>query len=257
MSSNEKKQINFNKPASNLHELEARLNSNDKSQKPTLPKIDTNQPPAAETFLAPEVVDNNQKTEEKKNRKLKIETPIGTQIEMTQEQAEEILKRKETREETKFEKDLNSILVSVSQERLDKITKALKDGYIKLEKVKDNKSGVEVQNITYVPITWGQNREVMKAMKRARLLREDILDMSNKGGLSVKEIVKKYPDILDEDVLIDELQNPDVLNEFVGNYVVAQKAKIYWDIDSVEKYVLSDLVLLIGLYEQRNNFTNS
>lgn len=230
-----KKNIDFNKPA-----------------EPELLPAPTNN---NETFIDPETVDKNQEKEVKKNRRIKIETPIGTQLEMSQEQIENL--SNQNREKTKFQKDLNNILVSVSQERLDKITDALKKNFIKLERVKNDKSGVVVENKEYVPITWGQNKQVMKAMKRARLLREDITGMGQKGGLSTTELHKKYPDIIDEDVLLDELQNPDVLNEFVGNYVIAQKAKIYWGIEDVENYVLSDLVLLIGLYEQRNNFTNS
>ena len=160
------------------------------------------------------------------------------------------------KEQTKFQKDLKSILVNVSDERLTKITDALKKNILKLERVKDDGSGVVVENKDYIPLTIGQNKKVMKVMKRARLLREDIQGLGKeKGGLMVSDIQNKYPDILDEDVTQDELNNEDILNEFVGNYVVAQKAKIYWGIDNIDNYVLSDIILIIGLYEQRNNFT--
>ena len=189
----------------------------------------------------------------------RIETPIGTEI--TQEDLDRAAgknKSKETKalQETKFAKDLKEILVNVSQERLSKITDALRKNILKLERVKADGSGVVVENKDYIPLTIGMNKKVMKVMKRVRLLREDIMGIGKEnGGLMVSDIQKKYPDILDEDITQDELQNDDVLNELIGNYVVAQKAKIYWGIDDIDNYVLSDIILIIGLYEQRNNFT--
>ena len=184
----------------------------------------------------------------------KIQTPLGTEV--SQEDIDKTVQSPaKNREQTKFQKDLRSIMVSVSDERLTKITDALKKNILKLERVKDDGSGVVIENKDYIPLTIGQNKKVMKVMKRARLLREDIQGFGQQGALSTADIQKKYPDILDEDVTQDELQNDDILNEFIGNYVVAQKAKIYWGIDSIDNYVLSDIILIIGLYEQRNNFT--
>ena len=187
----------------------------------------------------------------------RIETPIGTEI--TQEDLDRAagknVKAKAV-QESKFAKDLKEILVNVSQERLSKITDALRKNILKLERVKGDGSGVVVENKDYIPLTIGMNKKVMKVMKRARILREDIMGLGkDNGGLMVADIQKKYPDILDEDITQDELQNDDILNELIGNYVVAQKAKIYWGIDDIDNYVLSDIILIIGLYEQRNNFT--
>lgn len=200
--------------------------------------------------------------EESSNKKQgnnKIQTALGTEI--SQEDLDRVVGAQKTsegnnkREQTKFAKDLKNILVSVSDERLSKITDALKKNMLKLERVKNDGSGVVVENKDYVPLTIGQNKKVMKVMKRARLLREDINGMGQQGGLMLSDLQKKYPDILDEDVTQDEINNEDILNEMVGNYVIAQKAKIYWGIEDVDNYVLSDIILIIGLYEQRNNFT--
>ena len=189
----------------------------------------------------------------------RIETPIGTEISQEDLDRAAGVKNPKTNkpvQETKFAKDLKEILVNVSQERLSKITDALRKNILKLERVKPDGSGVVVENKDYIPLTIGMNKKVMKVMKRARILREDIMGLGKEnGGLMVSDIQKKYPDILDEDITQDELMNDDVLNELIGNYVVAQKAKIYWGIEDIDNYVLSDIILIIGLYEQRNNFT--
>lgn len=185
----------------------------------------------------------------------KIQTPVGTEISLEDLKKTAEARQDDNKEQSKFRKDLHSILVSVSEERLTKITDALKKNILKLERVKDDGSGIVIENKDYVPLTIGQNKKVMKIMKRARLLREDLNGMGADGGLAIGDVQKKYPDILDEDVTQDEVNNEDILNEFIGNYVIAQKAKIYWGIESIENYVLSDLILIIGLYEQRNNFT--
>lgn len=209
-------------------------------------------------------ITDNEKVEEikkeidiDKKKSPRIETALGTEI--SAEDLERVVGAQqgnsEKKEKSKFAKDLHNILVSVSDERLSKITDALKKNILKLERVKNDGSGVVVENKDYVPLTIGQNKKVMKIMKRARLLREDILGMGEQGGLQVSDLQKKYPDILDEDITQDELNSEDVLNELIGNYVVAQKARIYWGIEDVDNYVLSDIILIIGLYEQRNNFT--
>lgn len=184
---------------------------------------------------------------------VKLETPIGTEIEMTEEEARKLLSG-EGREDSQFTKNLNEILVNVSQERLNEITEGLKKGVLKLQFVKGGK--VIPNNIDYVPITYGQNKRVNRIMKYARLLREDINE-TIAGRLELKDLAAKYKDIIDEDMGIEELKSAALVNEVVGNYVIAQKAKIYWEIDEIENYVLSDLVLIIGLYERRNSYTNT
>lgn len=201
--------------------------------------------------VTPETITENPKP--KFSNDDKIETPAGTEISV--EDLQRSVGASKGKEQSKFRKDLNAILVNVSEERLTKITDALKKNILKLERVKDDGSGVIVENKDYIPLTIGQNKKVMKVMKRARLLREDLQGMGKDGGLAIGDVQKKYPDILDEDVTQDEVNNEDILNEFIGNFVIAQKAKIYWGIESIENYVLSDLILIIGLYEQRNNFT--
>lgn len=209
------------------------------------------------TFIPP--VDNEptaivqQSTSSNPKKMIKLETPIGTEIEMTEEQAEKLLSG-EGREESKFAKDLNEILVNVSQERLDRITDGLKKGILKLEYVKGGK--VVPMNVEYVPITYGKNKKVNKIMKQARLLREDINECLA-GKIQIQDLITKYKEILSEDTEVEELRNAAFVNETVGNFVIAQKAKIYWDIDNIEDYVLSDVVLIIGLYERRNSYTNT
>lgn len=198
-------------------------------------------------------VPEQQEPETKAKSGRKFQTSLGTEASV--DDVEKIIKARANKQESKFSKDLNEILVNVSQERLTRITDALKKNILKLERVKDDGSGVVVDNKDYIPLTIGQNKKVMKVMKHARLLREDLNGMGEDGGLAIGDIQKKYPDILDEDVTQDEVNNEDILNELIGNYVIAQKARIYWGIDSVENYVLSDIILIIHLYEQRNNFT--
>lgn len=239
--SSSKKTIDFNTPdTSKIEETEVKTNDNQ-----------------SETFLSPEEVDNNTpivSSTDDGNEIISIETPIGTEVKMTKDQYDELTAQ--SKEPTKFQKELKEILVSVSQERLDAITAGLKKGILKLEYIKDG--SVKPDNKEYVPITYGQNRKVNRIMKLARLMREDIDEvLKEKPNLTVEELVKKYPEVIDQDTTMDELRNINLINEFVGNYVIAQKAKIYWGIDNIENYVLSDLVLIIGLYEQRNNFTNS
>lgn len=237
---NKKKTIDFNKPDTSKVE-----------------DVENKEP---QTFLSPEEVDNNDTVQQvvsstdESGDTVRIETPIGTEVEMTREQYTELMSQ--SKEPTKFQKELKEILVNVSQERLDAITAGLKKGILKLEYIKDG--SVKPDNREYVPITYGQNRKVNRIMKLARLMREDINEvLKEKPSITVEELVKKYPEVIDEDTTADELRNINLINEFVGNYVIAQKAKIYWGIDNIENYVLSDLVLIIGLYEQRNNFTNS
>lgn len=211
----------------------------------------------SETFTDPEQVDadnNNDPTISFKKDPPKIitlETPIGTEMELTEDQAKKLLSGEG--EKSKFETQLNEILVNVSQERLDEITDGLKKGIIKLKYVDKNK--VVPNNIDYVPITFGQNKEANKVMKRSRLLREDIKECVD-GKITIKDLAAKYPQLLDEDTGLEELQNKAYLNEVVGNYVITEKARIYWGIDDVQKYVLSDLILLITLFERRNSYTN-
>ncbi len=244
---NKKKTIDFNKPdTSKIEDIETKANDTLKAEE-------------SQTFLSPEEVDNNDTVQQvvsstESDDTVRIETPIGTEVEMTREQYNELMSQ--SKEPTKFQKELKEILVNVSQERLDAITAGLKKGILKLEFIKDG--SVKPDNREYVPITYGQNRKVNRIMKLARLMREDINEvLKEKPSLALEELIKKYPEVIDEDTTVDELRNINLINEFVGNYVIAQKAKIYWGIDNIENYVLSDLVLIIGLYEQRNNFTNS
>jgi len=215
------------------------------------------------TFNAPESTENNNKNipmssafttvKDKSGQKIiKFETPIGTEIEMTEEEAQKMLSG--DMEQSKFAKDMNEILVNVSQERLDEITDGLKKGILKLQYVKQGK--VVPNNIDYVPLTYGQNKKTNRIMKQARLLREDI-NAVLEGKLDIQVIRDKYPEIIDEETEVEELRNKAYVNEVVGNYVIAQKARIYWNIENIEDYVLSDVVLIIGLYERRNNYTNT
>jgi hypothetical protein len=212
------------------------------------------QPEQSETFVNNETTTTATDDIDDPTKIIKFETPIGTEIEMTAQEARRLLSP-EGKEESKFAKDMNEILVNVSQERLDDITGGLKKGILKLQYVKGGK--VIPNNIDYVPITYGQNKKVNRIMKLARLLREDI-NATLEGKLDIKDLRTKYKEIIDEEVEAEELKNKAYVNEMVGNFVIAQKAKIYWGIEeNIEDYVLSDLVLIIGLYERRNNYTNT
>lgn len=151
---------------------------------------------------------------------------------------------------TEFQKKVQDIMVTASKEKIDKITKALSEGMIRLEYA-DSKGNIKEDIKDYVPLSIGKNKQIMKAMKKSRRLR---VELENPNFVT-EELKQRYPEILDEDVEKEDLESKEMLDEILGNYVVAQKSKVYFGIDNIENYTLNDLVLLIGLYERRNNFT--
>lgn len=153
-------------------------------------------------------------------------------------------------QETEFSKKIKDIMVTASKEKIDKITESLSKGMIRLEYA-DSKGNVKEDVKDYVPLSIGKNKQIMKAMKKSRRLRTEL----ENPNFVLDELKQKYPEILDEDVEREDLESSDMLNEILGNYVVAQKSRIYFGIDNIDNYTLNDLVLLIGLYERRNNFT--
>jgi len=161
-------------------------------------------------------------------------------------------------QESQFIKDAKEMIVNISQDSYNQILKSFKDGTLRFEYV-DNSGHVKQDNRSYVPMTIGQNKKALKVSKKVRLLTQDIQAFRNneEGALTVEELIKKYPDILEEDIDENDLKNQLTLNEIMGTYITAQKAKIYWNIEDIENYTAQNLVILTSLYESRNGFSPS
>lgn len=152
--------------------------------------------------------------------------------------------------------DIKETVIQVSQDHINEIVKDLKDGILRLEYI-DSKGKMQVDRRQYNPMTIGMNRKVVKVGKKIRLLEADIKGMGKDGALDVGKIQQKYPDILDSDVDEYDLTNEQAYGEIRANYIVAQKAQIYWGINDIENYSLHDLMIVESLYESRNNFAPS
>jgi len=161
-------------------------------------------------------------------------------------------------QESQFIKDAKEMIVNISQDSYNQILKSFKDGTLRFEYV-DNSGHVKQDNRSYVPMTIGQNKKALKVSKKVRLLTQDIQAFRNneEGALTVEELIKKYPDILEEDIDENDLKNQLTLNEIMGTFITAQKAKIYWNIEDIENYTAQNLVILTSLYESRNGFSPS
>jgi len=161
-------------------------------------------------------------------------------------------------QESQFIKDAKEMIVTISQDSYNLILKSFKDGTLRFEYV-DNSGHVKQDNRSYVPMTIGQNKKALKVSKKVRLLTQDIQAFRNneEGALTVEELIKKYPDILEEDIDENDLKNQLTLNEIMGTFITAQKAKIYWNIEDIENYTAQNLVILTSLYESRNGFSPS
>lgn len=155
-------------------------------------------------------------------------------------------------------KDARDIIVNISKDHYTKILQNLKDDRLVFEYI-DGQGKVQKDTRTYVPMTFGQNSKVGKVLKRERLFREDVRAFIAKeeGAMDLDALKKKYNDILDEDTDEYDLRNEVTVNEIVGNYSVAQKAKIYWNIDNIENYSLNHMVVIQSLFESRNGFSPS
>jgi len=156
-------------------------------------------------------------------------------------------------EEPKINKELKEIFVKASESDLREIIDALKKDIFRLKFIND-KGSTQIDNKTYEPISKGQSKKIMKAVKKTRLLRTDIMEYGNDGALTLEQLKEKYSDILDEDTDENDITNPDMVNEIIGQYIISKKAEIYFGIQDADRYVLNDLVMIIGLYESRNNF---
>jgi len=161
-------------------------------------------------------------------------------------------------QESQFVRDAKEMIVSISQDSYTKILESFKKDTLRFEYV--NKDGeTKLDNKPYVPMTIGQNKKALKVQKKVRLITEDIRAFRNgeEGALTVAELIKKYPDILEEDTDENDIRNQTTLNEIMGTYITAQKAKIYWGIDDIENYTAQNLVIITSLYESRNGFAPS
>lgn len=159
----------------------------------------------------------------------------------------------EQQKESPFIKEVKEVILNISQDHYNKIIEQLKKDQLRFEFI-DNSGNIKQDLKTYVPMTIGQNKKVGKVLKRERLVREDVNAFLEKseGALSVEQIKQKYNDVFDDDLDETDLSNKETFNEIISNYSVAQKAKIYWGIESIENYTLNDLILIIALYESRN-----
>lgn len=185
----------------------------------------------------------------------------STTVGEEQQQAEPVVGTENAQQtpKTQLPKILEKIketIIQVSQDHMDTIVKDLKDGFLRLECV-DSKGKLSVDRRQYSPMTIGMNKKVVKVGKKLRLLEADIKGMGEDGALDVGQIQQKYPEILEEDVDEYDLTNETAYGEIRTNYIVAQKAKIYWGIDNIENYSLHDLMIVQNLYESRNTFAPS
>lgn len=159
-------------------------------------------------------------------------------------------------EEPSIFKEVRDIVIKVSQDHMNEIVKELKNDILRLEYV-DSKGKMQVDRREYKPMTIGMNKKVVKVGKRLRLLEADILGMGEQGGMDPGTIQKKYSDVLDSDVDSYDLSPDEGFPEIKANYIVAEKAKIYWGINDIDNYSLHDLMIVESLYESRNNFAPS
>lgn len=182
--------------------------------------------------------------------------PVVSTVEQTQqEQQQPEIQTPKAQIPSIFD-DIKETVIQVSQDHINEIVKDLKDGVLRLEYI-DSKGKMQVDRRQYNPMTIGMNRKVVKVGKRIRLLEADIKGMGKDGALDVGKIQEKYSDILDSDVDEYDLTNEQAYGEIRANYIVAQKAQIYWGINDIENYSLHDLMIVESLYESRNNFAPS
>lgn len=172
-------------------------------------------------------------------------------IQLTDEQKKKL-------KESKIAKEVNELLASTTEEHFKLITDELKNDNIRLEYIDKKTKTLKVNRIPYNPISVDANRAVGKVIRKIRRFRADFSGMGKeKGALDFGELQKKYPEIIDEDMMLEDLQHRDTFEEMLINYLYAQKMKIYWDIDNFGDYIMNDVVMLVGLHESRNNFNPS
>lgn len=163
-------------------------------------------------------------------------------------------------EETGLKKEINDMMAEISQAKFKNMTDAFKEDYILLEHVNPKTNKAEPKRIPYVPMTMGMAKKVNKVGKQIRLFKKDLLGENNDGKmtLDIDGLRKKYPDILeDNDLDQEDIMDPVMQGEIVMNYIIRKKVEIYWGINDTDPYVPSDLVIMIGLFESRNNFSPS
>lgn len=155
-------------------------------------------------------------------------------------------------------KEARDIIVNISKDHYTKILQNLKEDRLVFEYI-DGSGKIQKDTRTYVPMTFKQNKDVGKLIKKERLLREDVraLLAKEEGALDLEGLKKKYSDVFDDDVDEYDLKNEASLNEITGNWSVANKAKIYWGIDNIENYSLNHMVVIQSLFESRNGFNPS
>lgn len=163
-------------------------------------------------------------------------------------------------EETGLKKEINEMMAEISQAKFKNMTDAFKEDYILLEYVNPKTNKAEPKRISYVPMTMGMAKKVNKVGKQIRLFKKDLLGENEDGKmtLDIDGLRKKYPDILeDNDLDQEDIMDPVMQGEIVMNYIIRKKVEIYWGINDTDPYVPSDLVIMIGLFESRNNFNPS
>ena len=159
------------------------------------------------------------------------------------------------REKSELEKQIDSMMAEISNARFKAMTDLFKEDIILLEYVKNGK--VQEDRRTYVPMTMGMGKQINKIGKKLRLFREDLKGFGKSKGMDLDSLRKKYPDIIDEDADQDDIMDQTLINEMEMNFIIKQKCQIYWGINDTDPYPLSDLLVMIGLYESRNGFAPS
>lgn len=190
--------------------------------------------------------DNNQSQQQQHE-----ETIVGNQ-----DAAAAITQTVRQREESALKQEIDTMMAEISKARFNLMTEAFKDDIILLEYVKNGK--VEQNRIAYIPMTMGMGKKVNKIGKQIRLFDADYKGMGkDKKALDVDGLRKKYPEIIDSDMDQDDIMDSTMKNEMVMNFIIKKKCQIYWGINDVDPYPLSDLLVMIGLYESRNGFAPS
>ena len=160
------------------------------------------------------------------------------------------------RQDSPMKKEIDAMMGEISRARFKVMTDAFKEDIILLEFVKGTK--VEQNRISYIPMTMGMGKKVNKIGKQVRLFQEDLKGLGkDKKALDVDGLRKKYPEIVDDDMDQEDVLDSVMQNEMIMNYIIKKKCQIYWAINDIDPYPLSDLLVMIGLYESRNGFAPS
>lgn len=151
-------------------------------------------------------------------------------------------------------KQIKDTIVKVSQDHMNEIVNELRNDVLRLEFI-DKSGKLQIDRRGYLPMTIGMNKKVVKVGKLLRLLEADIEGMGEEGALDYGQLQTKFPSIFLD--VPDAYDLAEGFGEIRANYIVGEKAKIYWAIDDVDNYSMHDLMIVESLYESRNQFAPS